>query len=193
MVDSGEGKWASRDEEDFQGRDGKGEQHRAIRRSRSKSKSDEQHRKASKAEVGTMRRAITSEFVIPESSGERRLWKERRLLEVQIEKKEKMIDNTRALLKGGWEVQGRQTLSEEADEVQGEIKDLREEITLVDREIRAAEKDGSEEVDEAKALELVAKEAKEYAQALGQARQRLKEEEEKICELEAKLKGVGRV
>jgi hypothetical protein len=170
-----------------------GKQHKVIRRSRSKSKSYEQHRKASKAEVSTMMRAITSELVVPESSEERRLWKERRLLEVQIEKKEKMMDNIRVLLKGGWGVQGQQTLSDEADEMQREIVELREEITLVDREIRAAEKDGSKGLDEAKALELVAKEAKEYAYALGQARQRLKEEEEKICELEAKLKDVGRV
>jgi gas vesicle protein len=118
-----------------------GKQHKVIRRSRSKSKSYEQHRKASKAEVSTMMRAITSELVVPESSEERRLWKERGLLEVQIEKKEKMIDNTRQRLKSEWVVQGKQTLKDEANEIQREVDELREEITLVDREIRVAEKD----------------------------------------------------
>jgi hypothetical protein len=166
-----------------------GEQHKAIGRSRSKSKSREQHRKASKTEVSTMTRAITSESTVPESSEERRLWKKRGLLEVQIEKKEKMIDNTRQRLKSEWVVQGKQTLKDEADEIQREIDELREEITLVDREIRAAEKDACVEgSEEAKAIELAAKEAKEFAYALEQARQRKKEAEQTISEFEARVK-----
>jgi hypothetical protein len=138
-----------------------------------------------------MRRAITSEFVVPESSEERRLWKERGLLEVQIEKKEKMIDNTRQRLRSGWGVQGKQTLNDEADEIQREIEELREEITLVDREIRVAERERCVEgPEEAKAIELAAKEAKEFAQASEQARQRKKEAEETIWELEWKGRSV---
>lgn len=106
---------------------------------------------------------MTREFVVPESSEETRLWKERALLEVQIEKKEKMTHNTRERLRAGWGVQGRQTLNDEAEEIQREIDELREEITFVDREIRAAEKAGSKELEGVKGMELTAREAKECA------------------------------
>jgi len=61
-----------------------------------------------------MMKAMTSEFVVPESSEEKRLWKERVLLEVRIEKKEKMRGNTLARLKTDCGVQGRQELENEA-------------------------------------------------------------------------------
>jgi prefoldin subunit 5 len=68
-------------------------------------------------------------------------------------------------------VQGKQTLKDEADEIQREIEELREEITSVDREIRVAEREACVKgPEEAKAIELAAKEAKEFAQALEQAR-----------------------
>lgn len=142
-------------------------------------------------------RAMTSEFVVPESSEERRLWTERGLLEVQIGKKEKMMDNTRALLKGGWGVQGRQTLSDEADELEREMWELREEITLVDREIRAAEKDGwkemdgSKEMEEARTKESKARQKEECFRALVQARMRMEADGRKIDELEGKLREMG--
>lgn len=141
-------------------------------------------------------RAMTREFVVPESGEETRLWKERALLEVQIEKKEKMIHNTRERLRVGWGVQGRQVLNDEAEEMQREINELREEITLVDREIRATERDDSKELEEAKATDLTSREAREakgYAYALGEARKRMEAEARTISELERKLKEVGKM
>lgn len=140
-----------------------------------------------------MMRPMTREFVVPESSEETRLWKERALLEVQIEKKEKMTHNTRERLRAGWGVQGRQTLNDEAEEIQREIDELREEITFVDREIRAAEKAGSKELEGVKGMELTAREAKECAYALGQARRRMEAEARTISELEEKLREVGKM
>lgn len=70
-----------------------------------------------------------SEFVVAESSKERRLWKERGLLEVQIEKKGKMLHNTKELLKSKGGVQGWTELMEEANEMGRDIDELREEIT----------------------------------------------------------------
>lgn len=145
------------------------------------------------AEVSTMMRAMTSEFVVPESSEEKRLWKERGLLEVQIEKKEKMIRNTRERLKAGRGVQGRQTLCDEADEIQREIDELREEITFADREIRAAERNGSKEREGATATESRAREAKECAHELVQARMRMAASVWTVSELEGKLEGLGKV
>lgn len=95
-----------------------------------------------------MMRAVTGESIVPESGKEKRLWKERALLEVQI-KKEKMIGNTRARLKADFGVQGRQELENEANEIKREIDKLREEVTTVDREIQAVEKEMSKEVEEA--------------------------------------------
>jgi hypothetical protein len=138
-------------------------------------------------------RAVTGESVFPESGEEKRLWNERAQLEWQIEKKEKMIHNTRERLKTGWRVCGEQTLNDEAEEIQREISELREEITLVDREIRVAEKDASVEGLEEKATEVAAKEAKEYALRLGEARQRMEAEARIISELEGKLKHVGKM
>jgi hypothetical protein len=64
----------------------------------------------------------------------------------------------------------------------------------VDRAIRESEIDGLEEGEwEAKVTELVAKEPKEYACALGQARQRMEEETRTIRDLERKLKEVGKI
>jgi hypothetical protein len=50
-----------------------------------------------------------------------------------------------------------------------------------------------EKREEAKANDLVAQEAKEYANALGQARQRVEVETQTIRDLERKLKEVGRI
>jgi hypothetical protein len=159
-----------------------GEQHKAIGRSRSKSKSHEQHRKASKTEVSTMTRAVTSESTVPESSEERRLWKERAARGADREEGKDDRQHATAVEVGMGSVR-------EANEIQREVDELREEITLVDREIRVAEKDACIKGSEgAKAIELAAKEAKEFAYALEQARQRKKEAEQTISELEAKVK-----
>jgi predicted nucleic acid-binding Zn-ribbon protein len=129
--------------------------------------------------------------VIAESLEEKQLWRERAQLEKKVERKEKIIQNTRVRLKSGWTFGEEQTLSDEAEEIQREMNDIREEITAVDRRIRRVEREGLGSGErEAKAIELAAKEAKEFACGLEEARQRKKEAEETISELEAKLKEV---
>jgi len=138
-----------------------------------------------------MMKAMTSEFVVPESSEEKRLWKERALLEVRIEKKEKMIGNARARLKAEWGVQGRQELENEANEIKREIDELREEISTVDGEIRAVEKDGSNELEGATTKESKARQKEECFRTLVQARMRTEADARTIAELEGKLKEMG--
>lgn len=87
------------------------------KRIKSKPRYYTQHHKASKARLNTRTRAVVNELVFPESSEEKRLWNERTQLEWQIEKKEKMIHNTRERLKAGWGVRGEQTLNDEAGEI----------------------------------------------------------------------------
>lgn len=133
--------------------------------------------------------AEINEVVMAETLEEKQLWKERARLEKRVERKEKMIQNTRARVKSGWVIGEEQTLHDEAEEIQREVDDIREEITVVDRRIRRAERDGlGSDEKEAKAIELAAKEAKEDAYGLEQARQKKKEAEETIEELETKLK-----
>lgn len=129
-----------------------------------------------------------------ESKEEELLWEKRGRMEKRIERKERMIYNAQERLNCGWKIGVFEKVEDEIGMMQEEIGRIRGEIALVDRKIRAAERKELEEgEEEAKAINLVAEEAKEYAYALGQARQRMKDEEKKICELEAKLKGVGRV
>lgn len=139
--------------------------------------------------------AEINEVLIPETLEEKQLWHERAVVEKKIERKEKMIHNAKERLKSGW-VPQEQRLNDEMDEIQAEIDWAREEMTGLDRRIRAAEKSGEEngsewEKWEAKAKYVAAKQAKRYSQALGQARKRRDEEERRISELEAKLKSVG--
>lgn len=75
-----------------------------------------------------------------------------------------MIQNTRARLKSRWTFGEEQTLSDEAEEIQREMGDIREEITEVDGRIWRVEREGiGWREKEAKAMELAAKEAKEFA------------------------------
>lgn len=85
--------------------------------------------------------AEINEVVMVETLEEKRLWKERAGLEKRVERKEKMIQNTRARVKSGWVIGEEQTLHDEAEEIQREVDDIREEITVVDRRIRRAERD----------------------------------------------------
>lgn len=140
-----------------------------------------------------MMKAMISEFIVPESGEEKRLWKERALLEVQIDKKEKMIGNTRARLKATFGVQGRQELENEADEMKREIDELREEITTVDREIRAVEKEMSREAEEAPTKESKARQREECFRMLAQTRMKMEADARTITELEGKLREMGGV
>lgn len=115
-------------------------------------------------------------------------------MERKIEKKEKIIHNAREQLDSRWKIGVFKRLDKEIGMMQNEIGSIRVEITLVDRKIRAVEKAESVEAREsAQAIDIVAEEAKGYAYALGQARQRLEREAQTICELESKLEEVGKM
>lgn len=115
-------------------------------------------------------------------------------MEREIEKKEKMIHNARERLDGGWKIGVFERLDQEIGMMQDEIGSMRVQITLVDRKIRAVEKAESAEArEEAQSMDMVAEEAKGYAYALGQARQRLEKEAQTIGELERKLEEVGKM
>jgi hypothetical protein len=84
--------------------------------------------------------------------------------------------------------------------MQKEISGIRNEIALVDRKIRAAERrelaertEFGETKQEAIVNDSVAQEAKEYADALGQSRQRMEAEIRTMRDLERKLKEVGKI
>lgn len=66
-------------------------------------------------------------------------------MEKKIERKKKIIYNSKERLKSGWVVSETQTLKDGLVEIQTEIDRIREEDTAVDREIRTAEENGSEE------------------------------------------------
>lgn len=61
----------------------------------------------------------------------------------------------------------------------------------MDREICVAERDASEGLEQAKATDSAAEEAKAYARALEQARQRMEAEVRTISEFRGKVKGSG--
>jgi hypothetical protein len=148
-------------------------------------KSDEYHKKM----IGA-----TNGVVLQESEEEKLLWEKRTLLERKIEKKEKMIYNGQERLNCGGKIGVFERVEEEIETMQEEIGRIRDVIAVVDREIRAAERRELEEKrEQAKANDLVAQEAKEYANALGQARQRVEVETQTIRDLERKLKEVGRI
>jgi Skp family chaperone for outer membrane proteins len=94
-----------------------------------------------------------------------------------------------------WNV-AQQILRDEVEKMEKEIQAIRTNMVLVDREIRVAEmeSDGLEEgKEEADAMELAAREAKGYAHAVRQERQRMEDEVRRMGELEAKLKAVGKM
>lgn len=80
------------------------------------------------------------------------------------------------------------------------MAEIRAEISKVDCKIRLAEMDGLRpgwrvvgEDEETKWVGSTAAKAREYANALEEARQRRKEDEDKIAKLEAELREVGEV
>lgn len=129
-----------------------------------------------------------------QSEEEKLLWEKRARMERKIEKKEKMIHNARERLDCGWDIGVFERLEQEIGIMQEEIGSIRVKITFMDRQIRAVEKgelaEGREKVE---ARDLAAKEAKEYTDALGQARQRMDTEAQTIRELERKLEGLGKM
>jgi len=132
--------------------------------------------------------------VLEESEEEKILWEKRALLEKKIEKKMKMIDNGRERLACGGRIGVFERVEQEIGIMQEEIGRIRDEIALVDRKIRVAErKEIEERREEAEGVDWVAKEAKEYADALGRARQRMEAEVRTIRDLERKLKEVGKI
>jgi hypothetical protein len=138
--------------------------------------------------------ADTNEIVLEESEEEKLLWEKRTLLEKKIEKKMKMICNGRERLDCGGRIGVFERVEEEIGMMQEEIGRIRDEIALVDRKIRVAEREElGRRREEARGVDLVAKEAKEYADALGQARQRMEAETRTIRDLERKLKEVGKI
>jgi predicted nucleic acid-binding Zn-ribbon protein len=110
-----------------------------------------------------------------ESKEEKLLWEKRSWMGKIVEKEEKMMHNAQELMKSDWtRADERQALRDEVNKMQREIQEVRAKIALVDRAIRESGIDGLEEGEwEAKVTKLVAKEPKEYACALGQARQRM--------------------
>jgi predicted nucleic acid-binding Zn-ribbon protein len=146
-------------------------------------KSDEYYKKMT---------AEAKEAGIHESKEEKVLWEKRARMEKKIEQKEKMIHNARERLDGGWKIGVFERLDQEIGMMQEEIGSIRVEITSVDRKIRAVERAELVEARE-EAIDLVAEEAKGYAYALGQARQRMERETQTIRELEEKLEKVGRM
>jgi len=111
-----------------------------------------------------------------------------------------MTENIQERLKCGATMAEAGKLHQEESEITGEMKRMRVEISKVDRKIRSAEAEGEGEVKERQVREMneeeerekTARRATEYADALGQARQKAQEEEQKIRQLEAALKEVGR-
>lgn len=133
-------------------------------------------------------------FVLEESEEEKLLWEKRTLLEKKIEKKMKMIYNGRERLDCGGRIGVFERVEEERGMMQEEIGRIRDEIALVDRKIRVAEREElGKRKEEARGVDLVAKEAMEYAEALGQGRQRMEAEARTIRDLERKLKEVGKI
>lgn len=137
---------------------------------------------------------------MPECGKEKRLWTERGRLEEMIERKEKMIHNAQERLSKKadflWH-EDRDKLVNDVKTMQSEINRVREEITAVDEEIRVGESsnwwEAIRDEEEAKTIVAAAKQAEEISHALGEARQRMRAEEQNISELEAKLKEVGQV
>jgi hypothetical protein len=132
-----------------------------------------------------------------QESREEVLWAKRTQLEKRVEKREKMIYNAQEVIGSAltWNV-ARQILRDEVEKMEKEIQALRTNMVLVDREIRVAEteSDESEEgKEEADAMELAAREAKGYAHAVRQERQRMEDEVRRMGELEAKLEAVGKM
>jgi hypothetical protein len=132
--------------------------------------------------------------VLQESEEEKLLWEKRTLLEKKIEKKMKMIHNGQERLDNGGRIDVFERVEEEIGMMQEEISGIRDEIALVDRKIRAAERrEFGETKQEAMVNDLVAQEAKEYADALGQSRQRMEAEIRTMRDLDRKLKEVGKI
>lgn len=129
-----------------------------------------------------------------ESEEEKLLWEKRGRMEKKIEQNEKMIRNARERLDYGRDIGVFERLEQEIGIMQEETSSIRVKITFVDRQIRAVEKgELAEGREKAEATDLAAKEAKEYTDALGQARQRIEMEVRTIRELERKLKEIGKM
>jgi hypothetical protein len=132
--------------------------------------------------------ADMNRVVLEESEEEKMLWEKRTLLEKKIEKKMKMIHNGRERLDCGGRIGVFERVEEEIGMMQEDIGRIRDEIALVDRKIRVAErKEMEERREEAEGVDWVAKEAKEYADALGQARQRMEAEVQYCNVIRSKL------
>lgn len=145
MGDSGEGKSVEEGGRKLGGKDSRvGKLDKGIKRidrNPEHIKKTQATSQSAEAHSNTNMWAEINEVVMVETLEEKRLWKERAGLEKRVERKEKMIQNTRARVKSGWVIGEEQTLHDEAEEIQREVDDIREEITVVDRRIRRAERD----------------------------------------------------
>lgn len=137
----------------------------------------------------------------PQTRQEGQLWEERAQLEGRLAGREKMAENAERRWKSGstlGEASG--TLMEEGEQARRDMAEIRAEISKVDRKIRLAEMDGLRpgwrvvgEDEETRWAGSTAAKAREYAIALEEARQRKKEDEDKIAKMEAELREVGEV
>ena len=125
---------------------------------------------------------------------EKLLWEKRASLETKIEKREKMLQNANERLNCRWVLDDFEQVGDEVSEMEAEVRDIREEMSLLDREIRAKEREGLEEEERvSKATKIAEEEAKMYTLALEEAKQKEGEMAGTIRKIEAKLREMGKM
>lgn len=190
MVDSGEGLWTSKTRRDFGHKTG-----------------GEQHKNNPTKHIDNRVSRITSQSVKDRSKHNdegynkriRRAGEQRREAAVERESSARGADREEGKDEGKhastvedrlWSARATGA-GERSKNMKGEINELRGEISIVDREIRAVEKEGSNELEGATTKESKARQKEECFRTLVQARMRTEADARTIAELEGKLKEMG--